>query len=69
MTESVVFFSKHDMLNVLAGHLVNVCLIRIGHLGLHIYCTTISVSFLFVLFCAFKMIIICLMKKNGIQLI
>ena len=26
MTESVVFFSKHDILNVLAVHLVNVFL-------------------------------------------
>ena len=26
MTESVVFFSKHDILNVLAVHLVNVYL-------------------------------------------
>ena len=47
MTESVVFFSKHDISNVLADHLVNVlshlkctilrkCFIQISHLGLHI---------------------------------
>ena len=50
MTESEVFLSKHDVLSVLAVHLVNQCrpishlkcktlrkcFIQIGHLGLHI---------------------------------
>ena len=50
MTESVVFFCRHVVLNVLASSKLAIMV--------YIHYTTISVLFLFILFCIFQIIII-----------